>query len=87
MQRSISNEKIEAEELTDETIKAKIIQWIVENQSLDCKVMLTTGQIERGKCEKACQELKEGDIVQFERKYFAKLDSKNNELVFYYSFK
>ncbi|MFQ5405811.1 MAG: glutamate--tRNA ligase [Candidatus Micrarchaeia archaeon] len=82
-----SENEITAEEVEDESVKAQIIQWVVENQSLDCRVLLSTGQVETGKCEKACGELSQGTVIQFERKYFAKLDSKNNKLVFYFTFK
>ena len=44
--------------------------------------------VTEGLCEVDCKDLKVGDIVQFERFGFARLDEiKDDELIFYYAHK
>lgn len=71
----------------DEVGKEKKIHWVSDR--LECEVLrpgglvLDSGEfnpssltIETGYCEKSIRSLKEGDIVQFERYGFCRLDSK-----------
>jgi len=71
----------------DEIGREKKIQWV--SGKLDCEVLrpgglvLDSGEfnpasltIDRGYCENSLHSLKEGDIVQFERYGFCRLDSK-----------
>ncbi|HDI72533.1 MAG TPA: hypothetical protein ENF58_00170, partial [Candidatus Altiarchaeales archaeon] len=37
-----------------------------------------------GFCETECKNLKEGDVIQFERFGFVRLDRKDGKLVFYF---
>ena len=53
--------------------KARIIQW-VPTDALKAKVGLDDASVTEGLCEIDCKELKVGDIVQFERFGFARLD-------------
>ena len=67
--------------------KARIIQW-VPTDAIKAKVVMDDASVTEGLCEIDCKELKVGDIVQFERFGFARLDEiKDDELIFYYAHK
>ncbi len=67
---------------SNEKTKGKI-QWIQDG--VNCKIAKPEGTT-HGLCEKKCTELKVGDVIQFERYGFVKLDEKKEgELVFYYA--
>ena len=68
-------------------VKARIIQW-VPTDAIKAKVVMDDASIVEGLCEVDCKDLKVGDIVQFERFGFARLDEiKDDELIFYYAHK
>ena len=68
-------------------VKARIIQW-VPTDAIKAKVVMDDASIVEGLCEVDCEDLKVGDIVQFERFGFARLDEiKDDELIFYYAHK
>ena len=66
--------------------KGFIIHWLPVSKELPrVEVMLDTGEKAAGVGEKGLEQLKEGQIVQLERMYFAKLDKKEKgKLVFCY---
>ncbi len=67
--------------------KARIIQW-VPTDAIKAKVVMDDASVTEGLCEIDCNDLKVGDIVQFERFGFARLDEiKDDELIFYYAHK
>ena len=67
--------------------KARIIQW-VPTDAIKAKVVMDDASVTEGLCEVDCKDLKVGDIVQFERFGFARLDEiKDDELIFYYAHK
>lgn len=67
--------------------KARIIQW-VPTDAIKAKVVMDDASVTEGLCEIDCKDLKVGDIVQFERFGFARLDEiKDDELIFYYAHK
>lgn len=67
--------------------KARIIQWVPAD-AIKAKVVMDDASIVEGLCELDCKDLKVGDIVQFERFGFARLDEiKDDELIFYYAHK
>lgn len=69
-------------------VKAKIIQWVPLRENIKAKIIMDDASIKEGLCEADCKNLKVGDIVQFERVGFARLDKINNEeLVFYFAHK
>ncbi|MGL6298630.1 MAG: glutamate--tRNA ligase, partial [Methanobacteriaceae archaeon] len=69
-------------------IKAKIIQWVPVNDCIEARVVMPNSETVTGYCELACNDLKVGDIVQFERFGFARLDSiDNGTLTFYFAHK
>ncbi len=67
-------------------INAKLIHWLpVSKDLIDIEVIMDDASIMKGLGEKDLKKVKIGEIVQFERKFFAKLDKKEkNKLVFYY---
>ncbi|MDR1721742.1 MAG: glutamate--tRNA ligase [Methanobrevibacter sp.] len=68
--------------------KAKIIQWVPAHENIEVEVVMSDNSIVKGFCEISCENLNLGDVVQFERFGFAKLDKKeNNKLIFYYAHK
>ena len=65
--------------------KGSIIHWLPANKLPKVEVMLEDGSTAQGFGEKGLLDLKEGSIVQFERRYFARLDKKEKDrLIFYY---
>jgi len=90
--------KLEGEYAGTDLVEGKKVQWVPKQDALPC-VLQVPGQLfdenekllegslveRKGYCEKSCGELKVGDVVQFERVGFARLDSKGKELVFIFS--
>ena len=68
-------------------VRAKIIQW-VSDDSIPAKVVMDDASIVEGLCEADCKDLEIGDVVQFERFGFARLDSiEDGEMIFYFAHK
>lgn len=70
-------------------IKAKIIQWIPVKENVKVSIVMPDASIKNGLGEIAIEDLKVGDIVQFERVGFARLDEirDNGERIFYFAHK
>ena len=69
-------------------VKARIIQWVPAEDNVDVKIVMDDASIKTGLGEGALRDLKVGDIVQFERVGFARLDEiSDGELVFYFAHK
>ncbi|MGF7118208.1 glutamate--tRNA ligase [Methanobacterium oryzae] len=67
---------------------AQIIHWIPADDNVIAQVVMPDASIIEGLVEPACENLKVGDIVQFERFGFARLDEiKDDKLVFYFAHK
>ncbi len=85
-----------AEYAGDEIVPKKI-QWVSTKEALQCEVLVPGDLLKNGKfnsgsmrtakgyCEKDCKQIKEGDVVQFERFGFCRLDSGKEKLIFVYS--
>ena len=68
-------------------VRAKIIQW-VSDDSIPAKVVMDDASVVEGLCEADCKDLEIGDVVQFERFGFARLDSiEDGEMIFYFAHK
>lgn len=80
-----------------EYLPKKIFQWVSESY-LECEVLVPKDllinnkynedslEIEKGYCEPDCKDIKIGEVVQFERFGFVRLDKREKEkLVFVYS--
>lgn len=69
-------------------VKAKIIQWVPLENNVNVKIVMGDASLKTGLGEGALKDLKVGDIVQFERVGFARLDEiAGDELIFYYAHK
>jgi glutamyl-tRNA synthetase len=66
--------------------KAKLIHWTLADNNVKVKVISPDGVIS-GYGEPDLKNVKVGDIIQFERFGFVRLDNKNDELVFYFAHK
>ncbi len=68
--------------------KAKIVQWVPIKDNVNVKIIMNDGNIKTGLGEGSLKQTKIGDIVQFERVGFARLDEiQDNELIFYFTHK
>lgn len=68
--------------------KAKIIQWVPVDENINVEIVMSDNLIVKGLCEVSVGNLSVGDIVQFERFGFARLDKKEKDkLVFYFAHK
>jgi glutamyl-tRNA synthetase len=69
-------------------VKARIIQWVPVNDNVNVKIVMDDASTKTGLGEGALRDLKVGDIVQFERVGFARLDEiADDELIFYFAHK
>ena len=69
-------------------VKARIIQWVPVEDNVNVKIVMDDASIKTGLGESALNDLKVGDVVQFERVGFAKLDEiTDSELIFYFAHK
>ncbi|MBR9683523.1 glutamate--tRNA ligase [Candidatus Woesearchaeota archaeon] len=65
--------------------KGAIIHWLPSGDKLKVEVVMEDGGVVSGIGEKGLEELKEGKIVQLERRYFARLDKKSKgKLTFWF---
>jgi len=67
--------------------KAQLIQWVPIGEDLPSRVVMPDASILEGACEAACKNLKQDDIVQFERFGFVRIDNTNKKLTAYYAHK
>jgi len=77
----IEPEGITAEYLKEKRLDVKKIHWVQDY--LEAEVVKPEDTI-KGFCETECKNLKEGDVIQFERFGFVRLDRKDGKLVFYF---
>jgi glutamyl-tRNA synthetase len=68
-------------------IKAQLIQWIPKGTELLCQVVMPDASVTEGFAEADCKTLKQGDIIQFERFGFSRIDENDVKLVAYYAHK
>ena len=67
----------------DQKLGAKIIHAVPVEDAVNVQVLMDNGEIIKGKGEGALRDLKEGEIIQFERQFFARLDDKKKMLFVY----
>ena len=69
-------------------VKARIIQWVPVDDNVNVKIVMDDASTKTGLGEGALTDLNVGDVVQFERVGFARLEEiKDDELIFYYAHK
>ena len=70
------------------SVKARIIQWVPVEDNVNVKIVMDDASTKTGLGEGALKGLEVGDIVQFERVGFARLDEiTDEELIFYFAHK
>tara|TARA_Y100000310_G_scaffold345695_1_gene468427 strand:- start:10677 stop:12311 length:1635 start_codon:yes stop_codon:yes gene_type:complete len=67
----------------DSALKANIIHAVPVEGAIDVQVLMDDGSLIKGKGEAALAKLKEGEVVQFERMFFCRLDDKEKMLFVY----
>jgi glutamyl-tRNA synthetase len=67
--------------------KARLIQWVLPDESVPCRVVMPDASVTVGVAESACKKLKPDDVVQFERFGFVRVDAGVPELTAYYAHK
>ena len=68
-------------------IKVQLIQWIPNGTQFPCQVVMPDASVTEGFAEADCKMLKQGDIIQFERFGFVRIDEVGEKLVAYYAHK
>jgi glutamyl-tRNA synthetase len=63
----------------------KVVHWVLEKDSLPVKVLMPDASLIEGVGEKSLENLKEGDIIQFVRFGYSRLDKKDKILKFRYT--
>ena len=67
-------------------IKARIIQWVPVEKNVKVKIVMDDASVKTGLGEYDLSKLEVGDVVQFERVGFARLDEiADDELIFYFA--
>ena len=68
-------------------LNARLIHWLpVSNDVVNVEVKMPDGSTKRGIAEHTIKQAKIGDVIQFERKFFCRLDKiENGTCVFYYT--
>ena len=73
------------EEYKNSEKKGSIIHWLPSETKLKVEVLQEDNSLIKGIGEETMKNLKEGDLVQLERRYFARLDKKEEgKLTFWY---
>ena len=69
-------------------VKARIIQWVPIEDNVNVKIVMDDASLKSGLGEGAIRDLNVGDVVQFERVGFARLDEiRDDEFIFYFAHK
>src|SRR5579884_1332393 len=68
-------------------IGAKALQWLPDTGNINIDVVMPDATIKKGLAESQLEDEKVGTVVQFERQFFARLDSKDGVYVFYFTSK
>jgi len=70
----------------DPKLKAQLIHWLPVTKGLiDVELLMPDGKVVKGLGEPMLKHVKEGEVVQFERIGFVRLDKKGKKLVFWYA--
>lgn len=66
-------------------VKAQLIHWVPVGNDVASRVVMPDASVTEGVAEAACRQLKPGEIVQFERFGFVRIDHINKELTAYFA--
>lgn len=88
--KKVTAHEVEAVFLSESYEEAKrlgvrLIHWIPANTGFPCEVVMPDGSSARGVVEDACKKLRVGEIVQFERFGFVRIDSLDKKLTAYFA--
>ncbi len=73
---------ISADYVPGKILDVKKVQWVAEH--LEAELVTPEGTV-KGFCESACRSVDVGEVIQFERVGFARLDARHDQkMVFYY---
>lgn len=67
--------------------EAPLIHWVPLESDMPCQVIMPDSTVIEGIAENSCKRLKPGDMVQFERFGFVRIDKVNIKLTAYYAHK
>jgi glutamyl-tRNA synthetase len=68
-------------------LKAPLIHWLPADTGVACEVVMPDNSSAKGLVEKAAQNVFVGQIVQFERFGFVRVDQKGNKIVVFFAHK
>ena len=71
--------------LNAKKLGARLIHWVPDHTGISTSVVMPDNSNVKGLAEEGCRGLKQGDIVQFERFGFVRIDQVDIELVAYYA--
>ncbi len=71
----------------DPNLKTKMLHWLPGGDLVKAKVLMPDGKLAYGYCENDIKNVLIGEIVQFERNFFAKLEEKGDTYNFIYCHK
>ncbi|MDD5181998.1 MAG: glutamate--tRNA ligase [Candidatus Nanoarchaeia archaeon] len=78
----VSGQEVIAQFVSRERGKdSKIVHWVKPDGAIDVEVMMPDAEIKYGIAEEAARKLKVGDIIQFVRFGFCRLDEKQDEIL------
>ncbi len=85
---NLKDNKFVSEEM-DEKLNAKLIHWLpVSDDLVNVEVIMDTAEIIKGLGEPSLKNIKVGQVIQFERKFFCRLDKREgNKFIFWYTHK
>lgn len=67
--------------------EAPLIHWVLIGADMPCEVVMPDATVAEGIAESFCRKLKPGDVIQFERFGFVRIDKINRKLTAYYAHK
>jgi len=65
--------------------KARLIHWIPDQSGIITTIVMPDTSLIEGLAENNCIDLKQGDIVQFERFGFVRISKVDNKIIAYYA--
>jgi glutamyl-tRNA synthetase len=66
-------------------LSAPLIHWLPVDMGISCDAVMPNASLAKGVAEDECRKLRQGDIVQFERFGFVRIDSVSEVLVAYFA--
>jgi glutamyl-tRNA synthetase len=67
--------------------KAQLIHWILVGEDMPCQLIMPDATTNEGIAESACRKLKPGNLIQFERFGFVRIEKVDTKLTAYYAHK